>query len=100
MSFLANLFGRAVDPSAARRLVAEGALLLDVRTPAEFAEGHIHGALNIPIQALPERMSELSDADRAIVVYCRSGMRSARARQMLRRAGHTTVHDLGAMSNW
>ena len=84
----------------AHRLVANGALLLDVRTPEEFSAGHIQGALNIPVQVLEQRMSELGRQDRDIVVYCRSGNRSARAKQMLNAAGYASVHDLGAMSAW
>lgn len=83
----------------AKALVKQGALLLDVRTPAEFSGGHISGAKNIPVQELPNRMSELPPTSRQIVVYCRSGGRSASASSLLRQAGYT-VHDLGAMHNW
>jgi phage shock protein E len=79
-----------------RRLVAEGALLLDVRTPAEFASGHVAGATNIPVQELPARLGELRDAPR-VVVYCRSGARSAAAAQMLRSRGHDVL-DVGPMT--
>lgn len=83
----------------AKALVTQGALLLDVRTPAEFSGGHISGAKNIPVQELPNRMSELPPTSQQIVVYCRSGGRSASASSLLRQAGYT-VHDLGAMHNW
>lgn len=84
----------------ARQLVAEGALLLDVRTPEEFASGHIEGAVNIPVQELEGRMAELEPKDRAIVVYCRSGARSSQAESMLEGAGYGKVHNLGPMSAW
>ena len=84
----------------ARELVAKGSWLLDVRTPAEFSAGHIDGALNIPLDALEQRMGELEPRDRPIVVYCRSGSRSAGATQLLKRAGFAQVFDLGAMRNW
>jgi phage shock protein E len=100
MSFLGTLFGRGIGREEAKRLAAAGALLLDVRTPAEFAQGHLPGARNIPVAELPDRLAELDDPARDIVVYCRSGMRSARAAAVLRRAGHRAVHDLGAMTNW
>lgn len=88
-------------PSAeARKLVAGGARLLDVRTPGEFASGHLDGALNIPVDVLEGRMAEIGDRETAIVVYCRSGARSARASQLLTAAGFHTVADLGAMSRW
>ncbi|MBX3274253.1 MAG: rhodanese-like domain-containing protein [Sandaracinaceae bacterium] len=81
----------------ARRLLAEGALLLDVRTPAEFAAGHLDGARNIPLGELASRAGELGDAGRDVVVYCASGMRSRSAQGLLRRRGFTKVHDLGGM---
>jgi rhodanese-related sulfurtransferase len=78
--------------------VAEGATLLDVRTPEEFARGHVDGALNIPVQALADEMSRVP-RDRAVVVYCRSGRRSATAAGLLAEAGYA-VRDLGPMSAW
>lgn len=88
------------EASDAHQSVDAGALLLDVRTPEEFSAGHISNALNIPVHELPMRYSELGSKDRRIVVYCRSGARSARAARILRDAGYTAIRDLGAMSNW
>jgi phage shock protein E len=88
-----------IDGVEAKRRVAAGALLLDVRTPAEFAGGHVDGALNIPVQVLGQRLGDLGAKDREIVVYCQSGGRSARAATELRAAGFT-VHDLGGIGNW
>jgi phage shock protein E len=89
-----------IPAARARQLVAEeGALLVDVRTPGEFAGGHLPGALNVPIGALDERAAELAKKGKPIVVYCASGMRSGSARRVLQRAG-ATVFDLGAMSRW
>jgi rhodanese-related sulfurtransferase len=95
-------FGAAGDIGGkdARRLVAEGALLVDVRTGTEFAAGHIEGAINIPVQQLDRRLDELGAKDRPLVLYCRSGQRSARAARMLGAAGFTAVHDLGPMTRW
>lgn len=101
MGIMDMLFGGGrTDAAEARRLVAEGAMLLDVRTPEEYAAGHIPGAVNIPVQVLGGRMDELPDRERTIVVYCRSGVRSANAANMLRGAGFTAVHDLGGMGAW
>ena len=89
-----------IPGSEARRLVHAGALLLDVRTQEEYTgEGHLPGAVNIPVQELGDRLGELPN-DRAIVVYCRSGSRSARAAGILRSAGRTRVFDLGSLDNW
>ena len=84
----------------ARALVASGAVLLDVRSPAEFSSGHLDGAINVPVDQLPNRTSEVGPKERPVVVYCRSGARSARAAGILRAAGFSKVEDLGAMSRW
>lgn len=91
-----------ITGEAAHQLVQkQGAVLLDVRTPQEFAEGHVDGALNIPVQELESKLASLpATKDQDVVVYCRSGVRSARASGILKNAGFTRVHDLGAMSNW
>ncbi len=82
-----------------RQLIEQGALLLDVRTPAEFSEGHVPHALNIPVQELPARLGEVGSTKRPIVVYCRSGGRSGAATQILRKAGYE-VRDIGPMTAW
>ncbi len=90
----------ALSGAEARRLVADGALLLDVRTPAEYQAGHVGGAVNIPVQDLERRIDEITPKDRPVVLYCQSGNRSGRAARMLTQAGYRSVHDLGAMSRW
>ncbi len=85
----------------AQAMVKQGALLLDVRTPAEFASGHVAGALNVPVQELEARWASLGvPADRPIVVYCRSGARSARAKSWLEDHGSKQVVDIGPMPDW
>lgn len=74
-------------------------LLVDVRTPEEFAGGHIPGAINISLQSLPQRMKELPQ-DQPIVLYCRSGSRSSTATQLLARAGYSNLYDLGGIIAW
>lgn len=88
----------AVDGREAHALVAAGATLVDVRTPAEWRDGHIDGAVLIPVQELEQRLQEIA-RDRPVVVYCASGNRSARAAATLSAAGYD-VHDLGGMSRW
>ena len=89
-----------ISAQEAHELVAQGALLLDVRSPGEFASGHIKGAKNIAVQGLSKRLGELDDKSQMIVVYCRSGHRSGSASNILRKNGYENIHDLGAMSNW
>ncbi len=74
-------------------------LLLDVRTPEEFAGGHIAGAVNISLQTLPQRLETLPK-DQPIVLYCRSGNRSNQAAQIMARAGFTQLYDLGGIIDW
>lgn len=88
-----------ITPGDAKALVAKGAPLVDVRTPEEFAAGHIEGAINIPIDELDARKGELKK-DANIVLYCRSGARSERGRTLLMGSGYTKVYNLGSMSNW
>ena len=95
-----GFFRPRVDLSHARRLVENGGLLLDVRTTAEFAAGHVDSALNIPVQELAQRLHELGSKDRPIVVYCRSGARSASAARLLQAQGFQSVLDIGPMPPW
>lgn len=78
---------------------ASKVLLLDVRTPQEYAEGHIPGAALIPYDELAAKFKE-ADKERPIVVYCRSGRRSAIAADTLKGMGYTNVSDFGGYTNW
>jgi rhodanese-related sulfurtransferase len=75
-------------------LLAEGETLIDVRTPAEYAQGHIEGAVNIPVDALRERLGELNK-DKPIYLYCRSGARSYVAARLLMGHGFDAAHLAG-----
>jgi len=77
-------------------------VILDVRTPAEYAAGHIPGAINIPHTELSHRLTEIPGGKSAeIVVHCQRGGRAATAEDTLTRAGFTNVRDLtGHMSAW
>jgi rhodanese-related sulfurtransferase len=98
----AFFFLRRGDLSAddAHGLVASGARLVDVRSPAEFAAGHLPGAVNVPVAEAARQLGELEPRDRPIVVYCHTGARAARAAHALRSAGFSSVHNLGAMGRW
>lgn len=74
-------------------------LLVDVRTPEEFADGHIAGSVNIPLQVLNTRMIEIP-TDIPVVIYCRSGNRSGQAMQILADADYTQIYDLGGIIEW
>ncbi len=89
-----------VTRAQAHHLVLHGARLLDVRSPAEFAERHPAQAINIPIEDLKKRTAELGARNQPIVVYCHTGVRSGLAVQLLRKAGFTAVYNLGTIGRW
>ena len=74
-------------------------ILIDVRTPEEFASGHIPGAVNIAVDKLAQRLNEVPQ-DKPVVLYCRSGNRSGQAAQLLDRAGYAQIYDLGGITTW
>ena len=88
------------DREKAHQMVKRGARLVDVRTPHEYAAGHLDGAVNIPLQELPQRFQEIGPPQTAVVVYCAQGPRSAMAERFLRTQGFADVHNLGGMSTW
>jgi len=92
--------GNVIDGSRARVLVAEGARLVDVRSPEEFATGCIEGAVNIPVGQLDGRIADLGPKTGTIVLYCQTGVRSARAAAHLHKLGYPNVFDLGPISMW
>ena len=77
-------------------------VLVDVRTPAEYQQGHIKGAILLPNGTITteERPDVLSDLDATIIVYCRSGNRSAQAAKKLVALGYTSVYDIGGIGSW
>jgi rhodanese-related sulfurtransferase len=100
MGFL-SMFGvdrGNVRAEAHRWVEQENATLLDVRTHEEFVSAHVRGASNIPVQELGRRMAEVPK-NHKVVVYCRSGGRSAQAAAMLKAAGYQVL-DIGPMSAW
>jgi rhodanese-related sulfurtransferase len=89
-----------IDGAAAKTLVADGAKVVDVRTAEEFASGHVPGAINIPYEEIGKRTAEIGPASTAVVLYCRSGRRSAIAAESLAKAGFKAVYDLQSVSDW
>ena len=85
MGLFKFLFGK--QGSAATALLSKGALVIDVRTPAEFKRGHHPGSKNIPLDALGDQIEQLKQKNKPVVTCCASGMRSARAANMLNAAG-------------
>ncbi|MFZ4578944.1 MAG: rhodanese-like domain-containing protein [Myxococcota bacterium] len=90
----------SVSGPDAWQLVQNGARLVDVRTRDEFANGHLPGALNLPLQELSTRIAELGGSDTQVVLYCASGSRSGVAARMLKSKGWKHVWNLGASTRW
>ena len=76
----------------------DGAVLLDVRTPQEYREGHIPGSKNVPLQTIDKVMSIAENKDTALFVYCYSGARSKQATAMLQHMGYTNVQNIGGIA--
>lgn len=95
---------KAVSPRAARDLLAsdKGALLLDVRTREEFLEVRIPGSVLLPFDAIDAASAArvVGPKDRQVVVYCRTGRRSAVAASTLASLGYRNVYDMGGIGAW
>ena len=92
-----------ISQEAARAQMVDGEdyILLDVRTQAEYAEGHIPGAICLPNETIgSEPPAELPDREQTILVYCRSGRRSAEAAQKLADMGYVNVLEFGGILDW
>lgn len=75
-----------------------GAVLLDVRTPQEYREGHIPGSRNVPLQSIGEGSGIPAGKDAPLFVYCHSGARSRQAAGLLTRIGYQNVKNIGGMA--
>lgn len=83
------------------QLNKEEIVLVDVRTPEEYNDGYIPGAINLPLAQLPQIFTELENKDQKIVVYCRSGRRAGKAITFLNEQGFTNlVHLEGDFQAW
>jgi phage shock protein E len=92
---------KIINYTEAKKLVAEGAQLIDVRTPEEYNETKV-GGLNLPLDRVLEDFSLVLSEDKAtpIVLFCRSGSRSKKAASLLRGLGYTELYDLESYKNW
>ncbi len=85
--------------SGIKEKILAGATVIDVRTPDEFADGHYNGAINIPVNVLPNKMGTIGPNDKPVVVYCASGSRSAMAMAMLKANGFADVTNAGGIDD-
>lgn len=80
------------------RLIKEGAVLIDVRSSEEFDEGSVPGAINIPIDLLPDNIGKIP-TDKPIIVFCKSGNRAGKAKKILEENNITDVSNGGSWQN-
>jgi phage shock protein E len=88
-----------VSADAAREQLQKGALVIDVRTPAEFRREHLPNAINLPLGDVEEGVTrQVKDKSQPLLVHCLSGGRSALAKRQLKKLGYTNVFNLGSYS--
>ena len=94
---------KRITPEEAATLMKEekNYIILDVRRPDEYAEGHIPGAINVPNEEIgTAEIAELPDKSQLILVYCRSGRRSKEASKKLVKLGYTNIVEFGGILDW
>ncbi len=89
----------SANPAAVREKIKAGALVVDVRTAAEFAARAYAGAINIPLDQVERRLADFGDRKHAIVVYCQSGHRAAQAKAILEAHGFSDVTNGGGLGD-
>ena len=96
---IVDFFGHPdINAGVAEYNLTEHAVLLDVRTPEEYRNGHIPGSCNVPLQAIDEIESIVEDMETPLFVYCRSGNRSGQAMAILRDMGYRNVKNIGGIT--
>ncbi len=97
MNFFKELFGGRATADL-KGIIEAGAFLVDVRTPGEFAEGHVKGSVNIPLDRVQTQLAKFKNK-KNIIVFCRSGGRSSQAKSILEQNGFTNVVNGGTWNN-
>lgn len=77
-----------------------GAVLVDVRTPEEYRDGHVPGSINVPLQQIEDIELEVAEKNTPLYVYCRSGARSRQAAALLKEMGYEDVHNIGGILDY
>ena len=96
-SFLKKLFGN--NEEALLEAIKNGAIIVDVRTPGEFGQGHIKGSKNIPLNEISSKISQIQKWNKPIITVCASGSRSGMAKRTLKANG-IEVYNGGSWSNY
>lgn len=101
MSDSSNVYAKITADEAKTMMDAGNVTIVDVRTAQEYADGHIPGAINIPLESIgSDKPAELTDTDADLIVYCRTGVRSKQASDKLVELGYQHVNDMGGIVDW
>lgn len=98
MRFFDFLKGPDINQGVKEYSTTDGAVLLDVRTPDEYRQGHIPGSKNVPLQSISKVAGMIDNKSTPIFVYCLSGARSRQAAAILKQMGYTNVKNIGGIS--
>lgn len=93
---------KKIDAETAKKMIdTDEVTIVDVRSAAEYADGHVPGAILAPLNELPANAETiLPNKDATLLIYCRSGNRSAQAVNILRQLGYTRLYDFGGIMSW
>ena len=94
------LKGPDINQGVKEYSTTDGAVLLDVRTPDEYRQGHIPGSKNVPLQSISKAADMIDNKSTPIFVYCLSGARSRQAAAILKQMGYTNVKNIGGISTY
>ena len=100
MGFFDRMKGPDINEGLARFRQTEGAVLLDVREPDEYAQGHVPGSVNLPLSALDYAEITLPNPAAPLFVYCLTGVRSAQAVSRLQKLGYRRVENIGGIRSY
>ncbi len=95
MGIFKTLFGGG--DSSLSQYLENGAVVIDVRSPQEFAGGHVAGSKNIPLQQIASSVKQIQKTNKPVILCCASGMRSGQAASMLKKAGIDCINGGGWM---
>lgn len=98
MGLLQRIFGLGSKVDLGE-LIAQGAIIVDVRSKAEYAGGHVKGSINIPLDQLAYNLKKFKSKEQAIITCCASGMRSSSAKGILKTNGYANTHNGGSWYN-
>ena len=98
MRFFDFLKGPEINQGVKEYSTTDGAVLLDVRTPDEYRQGHIPGSKNVPLQSISKVAGMIDNKSTTIFVHCLSGARSRQAAAFLKQMGYTNVKNIGGIS--